>query len=227
MLRLDTGARTIKVRALVFDLDRTLTDRSLRVVPAAVRQLDRARNAGAKVVLATGRNRKELERRHALLRHFDTVIAESGGVAGPPGGLRVTLRANGFVPRMATWLDQKGIDHLDGDTTVSIRADDRPRLRAYPGLEDIAIHPNRDRVDLVPAGVDKGSAVRRILGRGRGVVAFADGANDRSLFEFVDHAVAVANAVPSLRRLADASTRFYGGFGVADYLKRSLREDGR
>jgi hypothetical protein len=69
------------------------------------------------------------------------------------------------------------------------------------------VHPNRDRIDILPKGVDKGVGVRALLQdwdrpRAR-VVAIGDGENDIGLFSVSDYAVAVANAVPSLRMAAD------------------------
>jgi|SRR5690625_589030 len=51
-------------------------------------------------------------------------------------------------------------------------------------------------------------------------MAFGDGQNDISLFEFVHHGVAMGNAVPELLEVADAVTLNHLEDGIGDYLNQ-------
>ncbi len=77
---------------------------------------------------------------------------------------------------------------------------------------------------IMPAGTGKAEAVRAIAGRlGRGlddVICFGDDANDADLFAACAHSVAMANAVPSVRRLAAEQTASNDEDGVARYLEK-------
>lgn len=81
--------------------------------------------------------------------------------------------------------------------------------RAVPELDfDI---PLPGYLNIMPAGWNKGSAVRRLcdhlhIGLDE-VVVFGDAGNDLTMFEVVDHAVAVANATPE----AAAAARWHIG----------------
>ena len=89
-MKLLRGARgPLRIGAVVTDLDRTLTDRTLRVHPATIRTLRRLRRAGVRLVLATGRSLRELRARRGLLSTFDAFILEGGGTSGKLYRVRV------------------------------------------------------------------------------------------------------------------------------------------
>lgn len=229
MLRLDTPRRPLVVGHLLFDLDRTLTDENLRVVPEALEAIERARSHGVRAFLVTGRNRREMVSREALLPRFDGLVLESGGLVGTDVGHLQPMAADDSPIRgLAERLKLVGIDFEQGDTCLSLSVSDEAALDRHPP-EGWTRHRNRDRIDVTPAGIDKGVGARRLLGQpnGHAAVAFADGENDRSLFEAVDYRVAVANAVPQLKEAADETTQEYGGHGVARFLTERLRPEVR
>jgi phosphoglycolate phosphatase len=226
MLHLKTPKRSLEVRSLLFDLDRTLTDERLRAVPSALRAIDRARDAGTRTILVTGRSRREMLARRTLLERFDAFVFESGGLLGTdPRALDRLGPPAPALAELAAWFQGTGVDYQRGDTCLSISTSDARALEAFPGgRAGFASHRNRDRIDVTAPGVEKGTAARRLLSSrdGGAAVAFADGENDRSLFEVADYRVAVANAVPELKALADETTNDYGGRGVARFLNERL-----
>lgn len=214
------------VGIVVCDLDRTLTDRRLRVVPRALRQLARLRRRGLRIVLATGRPERDLQRRPRMLTHFDAHVSEGGGLLSIRGTTRPLKPGVASFADLRSWLRRHRIPHHAGVASLSIPRRDAPRLQTYPRLRAFSLVPNRDRLDVTLRGATKGTALRalragRRLGPGA-VLAFADGENDLEWFRRADYRVAVANAVPPIKRAAHIVTRAYGGRGVADFLARLL-----
>jgi hydroxymethylpyrimidine pyrophosphatase-like HAD family hydrolase len=81
-----------------------------------------------------------------------------------------------------------------------------PQLQAHPLRPRVSVQPNRDRIDVVPAGVDKAAGLRRLL-RDRGLAAtprlsVGDGENDLPVFAMAARSVAVANAAAIAKQAA-------------------------
>lgn len=206
-------------RALACDYDRTLTDGHLRPDPQAMRALERARRAGLRVLVVSGRPLGFLRE---AVPQADVVVAENGAVrwdarsvwrAPWPGRRAVldALRAAG-VPH----------EHEPFEVLVSLPRLPEGQLRgllgaASPGPAAIA---NVDSLMLLPAGVDKGTGLLAALG-GLGVpagdcAAVGDGENDLPMVEAAGLGAAVANAVPELKARADVALRGAYGAGVAE-----------
>ena len=82
---------------------------------------------------------------------------------------------------------------------------------------------NKGAVMILPAGTSKGAGLERLLGlcgySPRNLVAFGDGENDLSLLELGEFGVAVADAVSSLKAVADLVTTRPGPAGVLEVLE--------
>jgi len=87
---------------------------------------------------------------------------------------------------------------------------------------DCQIVRNRAALMVLPAGVTKGSGLGAVLTEmnlsPHNTVAVGDAENDLSLFGMAELGVAVANAVPSVRRRADLVLEEQDGAGVAELL---------
>ncbi len=132
--------------------------------------------------------------------------------------------------KFAEWLEERSIQHRRGLAVISLSRRDLPAARRYPKFSRLAAHINRDRVDVTPRGIDKGTgleAALRNLPRRRGgvIVAFGDASNDVELFRTAHYRVAVANAEPSLKRAADAVTHHPGGRGVAEFIRSRMLDE--
>jgi hydroxymethylpyrimidine pyrophosphatase-like HAD family hydrolase len=77
---------------------------------------------------------------------------------------------------------------------------------------------NKDSAMVLPEGVNKGSGLRWVLKRlglsKKDVIGVGDGENDADLFQASGLRVAVANAVPELKEMADWVTPGLAGSGV-------------
>ena len=77
---------------------------------------------------------------------------------------------------------------------------------------------------VLPVGIDKGTglaaAVDRLGIRPVEVVGVGDAENDRPLLDLCGLGVAVANALPTLKVIADLTTRGDHGAGVVELIDR-------
>jgi HAD superfamily hydrolase (TIGR01484 family) len=115
-------------KALACDFDGTLASDD-RIGPAARRALSKAREAGIKLILVTGRTLFELTRVCECLDVLDAVVAENGAVLYFPRD--AVIRDQGPEPptRLLSELDQRGIYHQVGRVIVGTSRADEARVR--------------------------------------------------------------------------------------------------
>lgn len=215
------SGRALDLGVVATDYDRTLTDEDLLPVPAALQQLARLRASGVKTVLCTGRARREMPP-GPLLSFFDGIILEGGAMRGLRDAIEPVPIPPDWMRRIEAWLKERSINYVLGESYLSVLADNIGQLSTLPQSIPCSVNLNRDRVDVTPPGVDKGSSLRALCaenGWKGDVLAFGDGDNDAQLFAAATHKVAVGNAVELLKALADDVTEGYGGHGVAKFLK--------
>lgn len=210
-----------RVDVLATDFDRTLTDESLRVSPRALDALARARKAGLKVVVVSGRDLPFLV--ETVGHVSDAIIAENGALMHRPG-LEPKLVSEARQD-LRSALSKISCDVAFGDVIASADIEHEPLLReaiARAGL-DVELVPNRDRVMMLPRGIDKATglvaALRMLDTPPERAAAAGDGENDLPLLRSVGYAIAVANAVEDLKRVAHHVTRRPGGEGLADWVE--------
>ena len=95
------------LRALACDYDGTIASQD-RIDPAALDALIRAREAGLRLILVTGRTFFELTRVCERLDLFDAVVAENGAVIYRPGVGTIRDQAPPPPPRLLVELDRRG-----------------------------------------------------------------------------------------------------------------------
>lgn len=208
------------ITALACDYDGTLASED-RIGPAALGALERAREAGLRLILVTGRTFFELIRVCERLDLFDVVIAENGGVFYTPGD--GTIRDQGPPPprRVLAELDRRGISFHVGHVIVgTARAEEEGVREALAAVgARLAFSYNRDALMLLPAGISKGPAVRQAIRdlalSFHDVLALGDAENDVELFEACGWAACPGNAVPVLRDRADWIFEGQDGAAVA------------
>lgn len=210
---------------LASDFDGTLA--TAGQVPAeALAAVARFRAGGGLFVLVTGRRLPELfEVFPETDQVADRVVAENGGVlydpAHPP---EVVLTVSPPDDLKRVLVESGVVDVEIGDVLVSASRDDEIAVRrAAHRLSHTwpcQVVPNRDRVMLMPAGVDKGTglaaAVATLGLTLKDVLAIGDGENDVALLRAAGLGVAVADAVPALQAHADLLTRAAASAGVVE-----------
>ncbi len=217
--------------ALATDFDGTLATEG--VVAAEARQaLTKLRAAGMRVILVTGRELADFATLDIELSSFDLVVAENGAVLLDPRTGKV--RGLGAPPPKNFIAELRRL----GVTPLSIGASIVATLEPYEhvvlesikqlGLEHQVIF-NKGAVMVLPPGVNKASGLRAALDQlgidPANTVAAGDAENDHALLEMCGLAVAVANAIPSLKEQADWITRAPDGAGMAELMDAIGRGD--
>jgi hydroxymethylpyrimidine pyrophosphatase-like HAD family hydrolase len=217
--------------ALATDYDGTLATDG-QADPAALSALERLRMSGRRSVLLSGRRLDDLLTVCPRLRLFDYVVAENGAVLYEPRTREQTclgkLPSAEFLGRLRELTDNS---ITVGRVVVSTWLPHHVAvLQAIQetGLE-LQIVFNKEAVMVLPSGINKASGLEhalRKLGLSRHeAVGIGDAQNDYSFLERCECAVAVANALPSIRGLAAFTTSGDAGRGVKELIEELIADD--
>jgi len=217
--------------ALCCDYDGTLAQHG-HVDRATIAALERVVASGRRLVLVTGRQLDDLERVLPRLDLFERVVAENGALlytpatrderslaGAPPEALIAALRARKVAPLaigrtiVATW------EPHDVAVLRTIRE---------LGLE-LQVIFNKGAVMVLPPGVNKASGLSAALGAmglsPHNAVGVGDAENDHAFLALCECAVAVGNALASLKDNADIVTAGDHGAGVRELIDELLASD--
>jgi hydroxymethylpyrimidine pyrophosphatase-like HAD family hydrolase len=163
---------------------------------------------------------------------FDYVVAENGAVVYAPGTREETLLGKPppaeFIERLASL----GVEPIEiGRVAVATWLPHQTAvLQAVQdtGLE-LLIAFNKKAVMVLPTGINKATgldyAPRKLGLSFHEAVGVGNSENDHSFLERCECAVAVADAVPSIRRLAALVTQDEAGLGVAELVDELIADD--
>lgn len=214
------------VRAIAIDYDGTLTagGRPGGDVLAVLRAL---RRADQRIILVTGRILAELHAEFPdCADHFDQVVGENGAVVAA-GSLTMPLAPPVPVAMDETLLEFGVVFRRGKVIVATTAAHELAILRTVRRhASDCQLVRNRGELMLVPAGVSKATGLRyALLQLGispHGTLAIGDAENDLALLESCEVAVAVANAVESVKERADVVLAEADGTGVARFLREAM-----
>jgi len=217
--------------ALATDYDGTIAiDGQMPV--EAVAGIARLRKSGRRAILVTGRRLDQLLAVCPQIDLFDYVVAENGALVYAPRTRVETLLGKPPLAEFIERLRSLGVDGVEvGRVIVSTWLPNHIAvLQAIQemGLEFHVIF-NRAAVMVLPAGVNKVTgldyALRKLVLSFHETVGIGDAENDYSFLERCECAVAVANAVPSIRQLAAFVTQREAGQGVAELIDELIADD--
>lgn len=212
--------------AIATDYDGTLAAHGV-VDAAALGALDRLRASGRKLVLVTGRVMHDLRGVFPRVGLFDRVVAENGALLVDPKTGEERLLAAPPPVAFAERLLERGVAPLSVGRVIvaTLRQNERVVREAIAEL-GAPLEPiyNEESLMVLPRGVDKGTGGRaafEALGLGADdiatrTVAIGDAENDVALLEACALGVAVADAHPDLRRVAQYITRGAAGAGFVE-----------
>jgi len=221
----------VRYLVLVCDYDGTIA-RDGRVDDATLHELERVRASGRRLFLVTGRELDDLQRVIPRLELFDRVIAENGALlfrpeqnetkqlCGPPPAQFVqALRKRHVAPLsvgqviVATWEPNEGVVI---ETIHDL------------GLE-LQVIFNKGAVMVLPSGMNKAAGLEAALAElalsPHNAVGIGDAENDHAFLNICECAVAVANALPSLKQRADLVTDGDQGAGAIELAELLLEDD--
>ena len=222
-----------RYHALAVDFDGTIAHD--RVVDRPTRDaLRRARAAGAKLLLITGRLRSSLQRDFDEPELFDLVVLENGAVILDPAADQEEPLSDPPPPEFAEELLRRGVPEQRLRVGRVIVSTWRPHeLIVAEVIRDLGLDRqiifNKDAVMTLPPGLDKEAGLRAALDRlsvaTSRAIGVGDAENDEPLLAVCGLGVAVANATAALKEQADLVTHGERGRGVAEVIDRFFTAD--
>jgi hydroxymethylpyrimidine pyrophosphatase-like HAD family hydrolase len=221
---------TMRFRAIASDYDGTLA-RDGRVDRSTLAALERARESGRKLILATGRELPSLRDVFSSLHLFDWIVAENGALLHHPATGEERLLCPAASRELVANLRQQGVPLSVGKCIVAtVRPHDAAVLLAIREL-NLSLHVifNKESVMILPRGTNKSTGLSALLSdlglSSQSVVGIGDAENDHEFLSFCGCSVAVANALPALKERAGVVTAGSYGAGVVEVIDRLIATD--
>ncbi len=216
----------------VFDYDGTLATDS-RVLPSTIEALRKLRESSRKLIMATGRQLKELlEVFPEAATLFDYIVAENGGVLYKPSTRDYKVLTEPPPAAFVEELRRRGVAPLSvGDSVIATwRPHEQTVLEVIRdtglGLQVIF---NKDAVMVLPSSVSKATGLSAAVDAEglslHNAVGTGDAENDHAFLSLCECSVAVSNALPSLKERADYVTSQDHGKGVEELIEQILAND--
>jgi hydroxymethylpyrimidine pyrophosphatase-like HAD family hydrolase len=208
---------------LATDYDGTIASDG-HVDAPTVDALERARNAGIRLVLVTGRTLYDMFDRFKPLGLFDRVVAENGAVLYDTARCRTTALAEAPPLELLEALAKDGVPFSIGSTIVAtVESHQLQLVRAIREL-GLAWHviPNRAARTALPVDVTKATGLLRALtdigAAADRTVGVGNAENDVAFLRMCGLAAAVSDSLPCVQEAADIVTDRARGAGVAQLI---------
>jgi len=221
----------MRFRALAIDYDGTLATHG-QVPAEAVAALRRVKASGRKLILVTGRTLADVRRVFGDWNVFDRIVAENGGVLYQSGRDEERSLAPAPPPELVAALEERGVTPLQCGH-VLVATIEEYRTAVLDAIRDLGIEYhlafNKGSMMVLPSGVTKKTgllAALDTLGLSQhNVVGIGDAENDHAFLNACECAVAVANALPSIKERADVVTRDAHAGGVIEIVNALIDKD--
>ncbi len=217
--------------AVATDYDNTLAVGG-RVEQKTIAALERLNQSGRKIILVTGRRLPDILDIFPEIGLCERVVTDNGALLYRPATREQLTLATPIPPGFVDELRRRQVADLSvGESIVgTIRPHELTVLEVIRDLGlELQVIFNRDAVMVVPSGVNKATGLATALQEmglsPRNVVAIGDGENDHALLNYCEYAVTVANAVPTLKDIADWVTTGTEGVGVAEIIRELVEHD--
>jgi hypothetical protein len=214
------------------DYDGTLAENS-HADEKALAALQEWRAGGGRIILITGRELASLQNVCPELDLFELVVAENGAVLYFPATGEERLLTSPPPEVLVQRLRNRHVHPLSvGRCIVATEVAQEPAIMS--AIHELrlkwSIMYNRESVMALPCGVDKASGLSAALSElgisGDTVMGIGDAENDFPFLALCGYTVAVANAIPRLKRAVDMVTRGVGSAGVVDAVHHLLSSPG-
>ena len=216
-----------RFRALATDYDGTLAHDGA-VLESTLTALQRLKGAGYRLLLVTGRVVHELVATFPDYRVFDLIVAENGALLFDPESQKAELLGARPPSSFIAALYDRVLPLQTGHAIVATwEPHEKAVLETIKemGLE-LQVIFNKGAVMILPSGVNKATGLKAALRHFEidpsDVVGIGDAENDHALLEACGLAVAVSNALPSLKEKAHLVTEADHGDGVVELIDRLL-----
>lgn len=219
------------VLILATDYDGTLADDGV-VSGSAIKAVEELRRSGRSAVLVTGRELPQLLEIFERTDLFDWIVAENGSLIYRPADGEKRVLAEPPPQEFVKELERRGVGPISiGDSIVATwRPHEDTVMEVIREMKlDREIVFNKDAVMILPSGVNKATGMDVVLeemGQSWSAVAgVGDAENDLAFLSRCQYSVAVANALESLKREVDFTTKAARGQGVMELIGEILQDD--
>jgi hydroxymethylpyrimidine pyrophosphatase-like HAD family hydrolase len=217
-------------QGLATDYDGTLATHG-SVDEKTISALERFAATKRKLLLVTGRELTDLKRVFPQYALFDRVIAENGALLYQPLTGCERLLCEPVPLEFIALLREHGIPCSVGHAIIASHEEHRTKLQELANQAGLKfeIQLNKGSLMLLPLGVTKATGLKRALEElglpPQRVVGIGDAENDADLLHACGYAVAVANALPSIKSQAQLVTTGTHGAGVVELIDNLLSND--
>jgi hydroxymethylpyrimidine pyrophosphatase-like HAD family hydrolase len=221
----------VRYLGLATDYDGTLAHHG-RVSASTLRAMERARASGRRIILVTGRELEDLFEVFPEVELFDRVVAENGALIYRPEHREEKALAEPPPPEFIEELKRRNVEPFSVGRVIV--ATWEPHETAVMeaihelGLE-LHIVFNKGAVMVLPSGISKAAGLEVALAEMKlsphNVVGVGDAENDHAFLSVCECAVAVANALPTLKERSDLVTEKGHGEGVEDLIDMLVEND--
>lgn len=216
--------------ALAADYDGTLALHG-QVDEPTRRALEKVRASGRKLLLVTGRHLPDLKKAFDALDLFDLVVAENGALLYDPANKEETPLSDPPPPALVDRLRELGVEPLSVGRTIIATWEPNEKI-VLEAIRDLALDQqiifNKGAVMVLPSGVNKASGLKKALQRLNlsplNVVGIGDAENDQAFLGACGCAVAVDNALETVKAKADFVVADHGA-GVIELARALIEND--
>jgi hydroxymethylpyrimidine pyrophosphatase-like HAD family hydrolase len=216
-----------RFRAVATDYDGTLAHDGT-VDESTLAALHAARAAGLRLIMVTGRELNDLFNTFSGVDLFDRVVAENGALLYDPATKVIDTISTPPPRALVEALERLEIPLSVGHSIVAtVEPYEHQVLTAIRelGLEWHVIF-NKGAVMALPSDVTKATGLAPALAAlgitAADTVGVGDAENDQAFLRMCGLAVAVDNALPSVKEIAHVVTAGARGAGVAELIRRLL-----
>ncbi len=216
--------------ALAVDYDGTIAHAG-EVAPRTRNALRRVRQSGRRLLLVTGRELDDLLAAFDECDLFDRIVAENGALLYNPSAQTTEVLAPPPPPALLAALAERDVPLSLGQSIIAtVKPYEHAVLEAIRdlGLEWHVIF-NKGAVMILPANVTKATGLAEALDElgvpASRTIGIGDAENDHAFLRHSGLGVAVANAMQSLKAVADLVTGAEEGGGVVEVIDRMLADD--
>ncbi len=221
----------MRYHALACDYDGTLAHHG-RVSDETVAALERLRGSGRRLIMVTGREYDDLQKNFPRLEIFENVVAENGAMLYFPKARKEKVLAEPPREDFVKLLKARGVSPLSVGRSIVATWEPHETV-VLKAIHDLGLEMqvifNKGAVMVLPSGVNKATGLKTALHElglsPHNAVGIGDAENDHAFLSLCECAVAVANALPTIKEEADIVTRGDHGAGVIELCESLLRDD--
>ncbi|MDI9614449.1 phosphoglycolate phosphatase [Methanothermobacter sp.] len=217
------------MRAIAVDIDGTITDSTRKLCISALRALRGAERKGLPVIIVTGNVLCFAMATSVLIGTSGGVVAENGGVIYSDGDMRVlgdikkAETAYNYLRKIYPVRKVQFSDLRLSEVAITREIPVQVIRKSLEGF-DVEVYDTGFAVHLTDPQVNKGSSLK-LVAESMGiemsdVMAIGDSENDIEFLERAGFCVAVGNADPELREMADYVTSGEYGDGVREAIHK-------